>query len=156
MEEPRFTLYWVVEKRYRRTFDTDGIIPMSIIYNIGLREDWYEAVIRAHYYAKGGEVTPESHFLLRIQFSAVGFMHYSTTSAGRDYGYSPVLYKQVYRIVTREMFSYYIGFSSGYDLMHTAACFLLQFLFVFLFFFLDGFFFLSHFSLLRCCSDVLI
>ena len=102
MEEPRFTLYWVVEKRYRRTFDTDGIIPMSIIYNIGLREDWYEAVIRAHYYAKGGEVTPESHFLLKIQFSAVGFMHYSTTSAGRDYGYSPVLYKQVYRIETRD------------------------------------------------------
>ena len=100
MAEPRFTLFLVVEKGQRNAFDSIGIVPISIVnprgLHIGLRELRCEAVMRARYYAKSGVVTPESHILLRIQFSAAGFMHYTTTSAGRDHNYSPLLYKNVY------------------------------------------------------------
>ena len=101
MAEPRFTLFLVVQKGQRKYFDSIGIVPISIVnprgHHIGLRELRCEAVMRARYYAKSGVVTPESHILLRIQFSAAGFMHYTTTSAGRDHNYSPLLYKNVYR-----------------------------------------------------------
>ena len=100
MEEPRLTLFLAVDRSLRHAFDSFGSVPMSIVnpggYYIGLREDWYEAVLRARLFANGAEVTSESHILLKIQFSAAGFMHYSTTSAGRAYAFSPVLYKKVY------------------------------------------------------------
>ena len=100
MAEARFTLYLVVEKGQRNAFDSIGTVPISIVnprgHYIGLRELRCEAVKRARYYAKSGDVTPESHMLLKIQFSAAGFMHYTTTSAGRDHSYSPLLYKNVY------------------------------------------------------------
>ena len=54
------------------------------------------AVMRVRYYNKSGVWTPESHILFQTQFSAVGFLHYTTTSAGRDHNYSPLLYKHVY------------------------------------------------------------
>ena len=101
MEEPRFTLYLVVEKRFRETFDMSGIVPMSIIspggYYIGLRECPYQALVRAKLHTDEGKVTRESHILLKIHFSAAGYMHYATKSAGRDYAFSPVLHKRIYR-----------------------------------------------------------
>ena len=100
MAEPRFTLFLVVQKGQRKYFDSIGIVPISIVnprgLHIGLRELRCEAVMRARYYAKSGDVTPESHILLKIQFSAVGFMHFTTTSAGRAHNYAPLLFKKVY------------------------------------------------------------
>ena len=100
MAEPRFTLFLVVEKGQRNAFDSIGIVPISIVnprgLHIGLRERRCEVVMRARYVAKSGDVTPESHILLKIQFSAAGFKHYTTTSAGRDHNHSPLLHKHVY------------------------------------------------------------
>ena len=100
MAEPRFTLFLVVQKGQRKYFDSIGIVPISIVnprgLYIGLRELRSSAVMRARHVAKPGHVTPETHILLKIEFSAAGFMHYTTTSAGRDHNYSPLLYKNVY------------------------------------------------------------
>jgi hypothetical protein len=38
-------------------------------------------------------VTPASHILLTIHFSAAGFMRYATKSAGHAYAHAPVLHK---------------------------------------------------------------
>ena len=100
MEEPRFTLFLVVEKAQRNTFESLGRVPISIVNPgrsyIGLREHRYDAAFRARYYATSGDVTPELHILLKIEFSAVGFMHFTTTSAGRAHNYAPLLFKKVY------------------------------------------------------------
>ena len=100
MAESRFTLFLVVQKSQRPYFDSIGIVPISIVnprgFYIGLRERRSSAVSRARHVDRPCHVTPETHILLKIEFSAAGFMHYTITSAGRDHDYSPLLYKKVY------------------------------------------------------------
>ena len=100
MAEPRFTLYLVVEQRFRAAFERDGVIPMSIVnpggYYIGLRECPIEAFIRAKRLYVQGTMSRESHILLKIHFSPAAVLHYISKSAGPDYAFASVLHKRTY------------------------------------------------------------
>ena len=101
MAESAFSLYLVLEKRFRATFEHDGIIPMSIVnpgcYYIGLRECPIAAFIRAKRLYVQGTMSRESHILLKIHFSPAAVLHYISKSAGRDHAFSSVLHKRTYR-----------------------------------------------------------
>ena len=98
MDEPRFTLCLTVDRRLREVFGAANSVLMSVVspggFYIGLREDWYQAFVRAKLHSDGARVSGASHIILKIHFSAAGFMHYATTSAGRDYAFSPMLTKK--------------------------------------------------------------
>ena len=100
MEESWFTLFLVVEKVQRKFFEFSGSVPISTVnpgYNyIGLRENRSDAAHRARYCSTFDDVSPEHHILLKVDFSLFGFMHFTTTSAGRAHNYAPLLSKTVY------------------------------------------------------------
>ena len=100
MADARFTLYLVVEKRFRESLEHDGILPMSIVnpgcYYIGLRECPIEAFIRAKRFYVHGTMSRDSHILLKIHFSPAAVLQYVSKAAGSDHAFASVLHKRTY------------------------------------------------------------
>ena len=88
-QNQHFLVTWSWKKRFRATFEHDGIIPMSIVnpgcYYIGLRECPIAAFIRAKRLYVQGTMSRESHILLKIHFSPAAVLHYISKSAGRGH-----------------------------------------------------------------------
>ena len=95
-----FTLFLAVHRDLQAAFVTNGHVSPALVTPgrnyVGLREDWYQAVLRAYHWSKGVEVTSKTHILLKVHFSDAAFLHYATTSAGYENNFSPVLFKKVY------------------------------------------------------------
>ena len=67
-------------------------------WHIGLRERMEDAVDRA--IKVEGRASKESHLILRVEFSALGFAHFGTTCQGASLQFLPALYKKSYQGAT--------------------------------------------------------
>ena len=63
-------------------------------WHIGLRQRMEDAVDRA--IKVEGRASKESHLILRVEFSALGFAHFGTTCQGSSLQFLPALYKKSY------------------------------------------------------------
>ena len=67
-------------------------------WHIGLRQRMEDAVDRA--IKVEGHISKESHLILRVEFSALGFAHFGTTCQGASYQFLPALHKKSYQGAT--------------------------------------------------------
>ena len=67
-------------------------------WHIGLRERMEDAVDRA--IKVEGHISKESHLILRVEFSALGFAHFGTTCQGASFQFLPALHKKSYQGAT--------------------------------------------------------
>ena len=67
-------------------------------WHIGLRQRMEDAVDRA--IKVEGRASKESHLILRVEFSALGFAHFGTTCQGASLQFLPALYKKSYQGAT--------------------------------------------------------
>ena len=67
-------------------------------WHIGLRQRMEDAVDRA--IKVEGRASKESHLILRVEFSALGFAHFGTTCQGSSLQFLPALYKKSYQGAT--------------------------------------------------------
>ena len=67
-------------------------------WHIGLRQRAEDAVDRA--IKVEGRASKESHMILRVEFSALGFAHFGTTCQGSSLQFLPALYKKSYHGAT--------------------------------------------------------
>ena len=65
-------------------------------WHIGFRTLADDAVERAIQVEGRANVSKESHMILRVEFSALGFAHFGTTCQGSSLQFLPALYKKSY------------------------------------------------------------
>ena len=65
-------------------------------WHIGFRTRAADAVDRAIKVEGRARVSKESHMILRVEFSALGFAHFGTTCQGSSLQFLPALYKKSY------------------------------------------------------------
>jgi hypothetical protein len=98
--EPHFSLFLAVNSKDVAACDRRREVPRRLVGNrsyIGLRVSPDEAMIRAHKISWAPVGNSNHHVILQVDFSAAGFLHYATLSAGSEHNFEPVLAKTVYR-----------------------------------------------------------
>ena len=92
------TLYLVLENSSRVECEEENVLPVAYCPHrcrnyIGLREEIDDVVERA---VLLGSVTAQTHVLLQIHFTELGFAHFASASLGQEHNFSTILHKRVY------------------------------------------------------------
>ena len=98
MAESGLTLFLVLQRSQQEECEAGNVVPLEFCPNrrgnyIGLREEIDDAVDRA---VRWGSVTAQTHVLLKIHFTEIGFAHFVSASLGQEHNFSTTLHKQVY------------------------------------------------------------
>ena len=92
-------LYTMVSKAcVQESVELNMLKKAEDAWHIGLRERMEDAVDRA--IKVEGRASKESHLILRVEFSALGFAHFGTTCQGASYQFLPALHKKSYQGAT--------------------------------------------------------
>ena len=92
-------LYTMVSKAcVQESVELNMLKKAENAWHIGLRERMEDAVDRA--IKVEGRASKESHLILRVEFSALGFAHFGTTCQGASYQFLPALHKKSYQGAT--------------------------------------------------------
>ena len=92
-------LYTMVSKAcVQESVELNMLKKAENAWHIGLRERMEDAVDRA--IKVEGRASKESHLILRVEFSALGFAHFGTTCQGSSLQFLPALYKKSYQGAT--------------------------------------------------------
>ena len=92
-------LYTMVSKAcVQESVELNMLKKAENAWHIGLRERMEDAVDRA--IKVEGRASKESHLILRVEFSALGFAHFGTTCQGSSLQFLPALYKKSYHGAT--------------------------------------------------------
>ena len=92
-------LYTMVSKAcVQESVELNMLKKAEDAWHIGLRERMEDAVDRA--IKVEGRASKESHLILRVEFSALGFAHFGTTCQGASLQFLPALYKKSYQGAT--------------------------------------------------------
>jgi hypothetical protein len=99
-DAPRsLVLYTMVSKAcVQESVELNMLKKAEDAWHIGLRERMEDAVDRA--IKVEGRASKESHMILRVEFSALGFAHFGTTCQGSSLQFLPALYKKSYQGAT--------------------------------------------------------
>ena len=98
-------LYKMVRKNELVVMFEQGFIRMNQDshadwWKVGLRENYMEALEREQKIAQKedrGPVNKETHFILKITFTALGVAYYTRLCKGVDYQFQPTLVKKPYK-----------------------------------------------------------
>ena len=89
-------LYTMVSKAcVQESVELNRLTKAENSWHIGLRERMEDAVDRA--IQVEGNISKESHLILRVEFSALGVAHFGTTCQGASYQFLPALHKKSYK-----------------------------------------------------------
>jgi len=92
-------LYTMVSKAcVQESVELNMLKKAEDAWHIGLRERMEDAVDRA--IKVEGRASKESHLILRVEFSALGFAHFGTTCQGASFQFLPALHKKSYQGAT--------------------------------------------------------